>query len=73
MTSLTGQIALVTGASRGIDTTGFGEAFDSTGHAANPRLMLPRTIAEIARAADASSTTSGSAIDAFGSSNPLFS
>ncbi len=56
MTFLSGKTAFGIGASIDVDT----EVFDSTGRAANPKLMLPCEI-------------TGSAIDALGGSNLLFS
>lgn len=57
------------------DTEGYREAFNSRGREENPKMMLPQEIAEVALflASDASSAITGTAIDAFGSSNPLFS
>lgn len=58
----------------GTDTEGYREAFGSAGRADNPLLMLPEEIAEVAvfLASDASSAVTGTAIDAFGQNNPLF-
>lgn len=58
----------------GTDTEGFREAFNTTGRAENPKLMDPAEIAEVALflASDASSAVTGTAIDSFGGSNPLF-
>ncbi|MEZ4865440.1 MAG: SDR family NAD(P)-dependent oxidoreductase [Caldilineaceae bacterium] len=58
----------------GVDTEGFREAFNSQGRAENPKLMEPAEIAALALflASDASSAITGSAIDAFGGTNPLF-
>ncbi|MCB0106430.1 MAG: SDR family oxidoreductase [Caldilineaceae bacterium] len=58
----------------GVDTEGFREAFNSQGRDENPKLMLPDEIAELALflCSDASSAITGTAIDAFGGSNPLF-
>jgi len=55
-----------------VDTEGFREAFRGIGSDAN--LMRPEEIAEIAvlLASDASSAITGTAIDAYGASNPLF-
>ena len=55
-----------------VDTEGFREAFP--GRAADANLMRPEEIAEIAvfLASDASSAITGTAIDAYGDSNPLF-
>jgi NAD(P)-dependent dehydrogenase (short-subunit alcohol dehydrogenase family) len=58
----------------GVDTEGYREAFQSQGRAQNPRLMDPAEIAELAvfLAGEASSAVTGTAIDAFGGTNPLF-
>ena len=58
----------------GVDTEGFRDAFGSKGRAENPKLMRPAEIAELALflASEASSAITGSAIDAFGGTNPLF-
>ncbi|MDP6954129.1 MAG: SDR family oxidoreductase [Alphaproteobacteria bacterium] len=58
----------------GVDTQGMREAYDSRGRADNPALMDPAEIAEVAvfLACDASSSITGTAIDAFGATNPLF-
>ncbi|MEE8046925.1 MAG: SDR family NAD(P)-dependent oxidoreductase [Dehalococcoidia bacterium] len=58
----------------GTDTEGYRSAFNTTGRAENPKLMDPAEIAEVALflASDASSSVTGTAIDSFGSSNPLF-
>ena len=58
----------------GVDTEGYRDAFDTRGRPDNPRLMLPEEIAEVAvfLASGASSAITGSAIDAFGGTNPLF-
>ncbi len=57
-----------------VDTEGYREAFGSGGRAENPKLMLPQEIASLAvfLASDGSSAVTGTAIDAFGSANPLF-
>jgi NAD(P)-dependent dehydrogenase (short-subunit alcohol dehydrogenase family) len=59
----------------GVDTEGFRDAFGSKGRVENPKLMAPEEIAEVALflASSASSAITGSAIDAFGGTNPLFS
>jgi 3-oxoacyl-[acyl-carrier protein] reductase len=59
----------------GVDTEGYREAFGSKGREENPKLMRPEEIAEliIFLASDASSAITGTAIDAFGGMNPLFS
>ena len=58
----------------GTDTEGYRSAFNTAGRADNPRLMAPDEIAQLALflASDASSAVTGTAIDAFGSTNPLF-
>ena len=58
----------------GTDTEGFRAAFNTTGRDENPKLMDPAEIAEVALflASDASSAVTGTAIDSFGASNPLF-
>jgi 3-oxoacyl-[acyl-carrier protein] reductase len=58
----------------GVDTEGYREAFGSRGRAENPNLMVPQEIASLAvfLASDESSAVTGTAIDAFGSANPLF-
>ncbi len=58
----------------GTDTEGFRSAFNTAGRSENPKLMDPAEIAEVALflASDASSAVTGTAIDSFGSSNPLF-
>ena len=55
-----------------VDTEGFREAYPE--RSSSPALMRPEEIAEIAvfLASDASSAITGTAIDAFGNSNPLF-
>lgn len=59
----------------GTDTEGFRQVFNTAGRSENPNLMEPSEIAEVALflASDASSAITGTAIDAFGGSNPLFS
>lgn len=56
------------------DTEGYREAFGSQGRAENPNLMRPEEIAALAvfLASDLSSAITGTAIDAFGGLNPLF-
>ena len=56
------------------DTEGYREAFGSQGRAENPKLMLPEEIAALAvfLASNQSSAITGTAIDAFGGLNPLF-
>ncbi|HCI86317.1 MAG TPA: hypothetical protein DHV68_05680 [Dehalococcoidia bacterium] len=58
----------------GTDTEGYRAAFNTSGKADNPSLMDPTEIAEVALflASDASSAVTGTAIDSFGGSNPLF-
>ncbi|ETW96214.1 MAG: hypothetical protein ETSY1_27490 [Candidatus Entotheonella factor] len=58
----------------GVDTEGYREAFGSRGRTENPKLMRPQEIASLAvfLASDESSAVTGTAIDAFGSANPLF-
>jgi NAD(P)-dependent dehydrogenase (short-subunit alcohol dehydrogenase family) len=58
----------------GVDTEGFRDAFKNRGRDDNPRLMLPEEIAELAvfLATGASSAITGTSIDAFGGTNPLF-
>jgi NAD(P)-dependent dehydrogenase (short-subunit alcohol dehydrogenase family) len=57
-----------------VDTEGFRSAFHSTGRQENPSLMAPEEIAALALflASPQSSAITGTAIDALGSSNPLF-
>ena len=58
----------------GVDTEGFRAAFGGRGRADDPTLMRPEEIAEVAvfLASDASTAITGTAINAFGGSNPLF-
>ena len=58
----------------GVDTEGYREAFGSRGREENPKLMRPEELAELTvfLASDASSAITGTAIDAFGRTNPLF-
>lgn len=58
----------------GVDTEGFREAFGSRGRDENPKLMRPEEIAELAvfLMSGVSSAVTGAAIDAFGTTNPLF-
>ncbi len=57
----------------GVRTEGFAEAFGEEA-AARPNLMSPEEIADLAvfLASDASSAVTGTAVDAFGSTNPIF-
>ena len=59
----------------GTDTEGYREAFNNRGREDNPDLMLPEEIANVAvfLASKRSSAITGTAIDAFGGNNPLFS
>ena len=59
----------------GTDTEGYREAFNNRGREENPDLMLPEEIANVAvfLASYRSSAITGTAIDAFGGNNPLFS
>ncbi len=59
----------------GTDTEGYREAFSNRGREDNPDLMLPEEIANVAvfLASERSSAITGTAIDAFGGNNPLFS
>ncbi len=56
------------------DTEGYREAFGSQGRTENPKLMRPEEIAALAvfLASNQSSAITGTAIDAFGGLNPLF-
>ena len=58
----------------GTDTEGYREAFNNRGREDLPNLMLPEEIANLAvfLASSKSSAITGTAIDAFGSNNPLF-
>lgn len=58
----------------GVDTEGCREAFGHRGREDNPSLMVPKDIADVSvfLASDDSSAITGSAIDAFGETNPLF-
>lgn len=58
----------------GVDTEGYREAFGNQGRADNPALMLPDEIAALALflCSDAASAITGTAVDAFGGTNPLF-
>ena len=57
----------------GVLTEGYAGAFGEPA-AEDPRLMRPEEIAQVAvfLASDASSAITGSAVDAFGGTNPLF-
>lgn len=58
-----------------VDTEGFREVFNTLGRQENPSLMVPEEIAHVAvfLASAESSGISGTAIDVFGESNPIFS
>lgn len=58
----------------GVDTEGYREAFGRPGREQDPTLIRPEEIAELAvfLASDASSAITGTAVDAFGGTNPLF-
>ena len=58
----------------GVDTEGVRAAFYAHGRALNPNLMRPEEIADVALflASDAASAITGTAVDAFGATNPLF-
>ncbi len=58
----------------GTDTEGYREAFGSRGRVDQPNLILPEEIANVAvfLSTSQASAVTGTAIDAFGSSNPLF-
>ncbi|MCZ6631870.1 MAG: SDR family NAD(P)-dependent oxidoreductase [bacterium] len=58
----------------GVDTEGYREAFGNRGREDNPSLLLPEEIANLTvfLASEASSAITGSAVDAFGGTNPLF-
>jgi 3-oxoacyl-[acyl-carrier protein] reductase len=58
----------------GVDTEGMREAFGLRGQQVTPTLMQPEEIAAVAvfLASEASSAITGTAIDAFGWTNPLF-
>jgi len=58
----------------GVDTEGYRDAFNSRGRAENPRLMRPEEQAALALflVSEAGSAITGTAIDAFGGTNPLF-
>jgi len=57
-----------------VDTEGYREAFNRTGRAENPKIGAPEDIANVALflAGDGSTAITGTAIDAFGATNPLF-
>ncbi len=59
----------------GTDTEGYRAAFNNRGREDFPNLMLPEEIANVAvfLASESSSAITGTAIDAFGGNNPLFS
>jgi NAD(P)-dependent dehydrogenase (short-subunit alcohol dehydrogenase family) len=58
----------------GVDTEGYREAFGSRGREENPKLMKPEDIAALGvfLVSEASWAITGTAIDAFGETNPLF-
>jgi 3-oxoacyl-[acyl-carrier protein] reductase len=58
----------------GTDTEGFRQVFNTAGRSENPKLMDPAEIAAVAMflASDASSAITGTSIDSFGGTNPLF-
>ena len=57
-----------------VDTEGYREAFGRGGREENPKLMKPQEIAELGvfLVSEAGSAITGTAIDAFGGTNPLF-
>jgi 2-dehydro-3-deoxy-D-gluconate 5-dehydrogenase len=57
-----------------VDTEGYREAFNATGATRNPKIGTPESIADVAvfLASDRSTAITGTAIDAFGATNPLF-
>jgi len=57
-----------------VDTEGYRAAFDTPGQPRNPKIETPEHIAELAvfLASDRSKAITGTAIDAFGATNPLF-
>ena len=58
----------------GVDTEGYREAFGSKGREENPKLMKPEEIAALGvfLVSEASSAITGTAVDAFGGTNPIF-
>jgi NAD(P)-dependent dehydrogenase (short-subunit alcohol dehydrogenase family) len=58
----------------GADTEGYREAFNNRGREDNPKLMQPEEIAQLGvfLASGHSTAITGTAIDAFGATNPLF-
>jgi len=57
-----------------VDTRGYREALNATGRAPNPKIETPENIANVAvfLASNRSTAITGTAIDAFGATNPLF-
>jgi NAD(P)-dependent dehydrogenase (short-subunit alcohol dehydrogenase family) len=57
-----------------VDTEGYRAVFNTPGQAGNPKIEPPEYIAELAvfLASDRSKAITGTAIDAFGATNPLF-
>lgn len=57
-----------------VDTEGYRAVFNAPGHRGNPKIETPEHIANLAvfLASDCSKAITGTAIDAFGATNPLF-